>query len=223
VQPGYCVATGPIIKRISIAEHGYLAHCGWLALDNLSREDRMVKVAPVTTIEVSVEEMLKHVARFKEQKSTAKSFIDTRIPGHERDIFSLIGQSTMEDPDVRPTIPAQEFHLSIIKAEPGKGAALHSHLTQEVFMPLTGQWSIFWGPNGDTEVILEPYDVISVPIHVMRGFKNAGRETALLLAVVGGHDPGKVGWPETMKQMARASGLELTDDGTFREVASAKQ
>jgi hypothetical protein len=39
---------------------------------------------------------------------------------------------------------------------------------------------------------------------------------------VGGHDPGKVGWPETMKQMARVAGLELTEDGTFREVAPAR-
>lgn len=180
----------------------------------------MANVAPVTDIDVPMEEMEKHVARFRAQQSTSKSFIDTRIPGHERDIFSIIGASTMEDPDVRPSIPAQDFHLSIIKADPGKGAALHSHLTQEVFMPLTGRWSVYWGPKGDKEVILEPYDVISVPIHVMRGFRNAGTETALLLAVVGGSDPGKVGWPEQMKQMARAAGLELMPDGNFREIAA---
>ena len=181
----------------------------------------MANVAPVTDIDIPVEEMLKHVARFKEQKSTSKSFIDTRIPGPEREIYGIIGASVMEDPDLRPAIPAQEFHLSIVRAEPGKGAALHSHLTQEVFMPLTGRWSIFWGPNGDKEVLLDPYDVISLPVHVMRGFRNAGAETALLLAVVGGHDPGKVGWPAKMQEMARAAGLELTPDGNFREIAAA--
>src|ERR1700730_19160873 len=139
----------------------------------------MVKVAPVTDMDVSMDEMMKHVARFKEQTSTARSFIDTRIPGHEREIFSIIGQSTMEDPDLRPTIPAQDFHLSIIKADPGKGAALHSHLTQEVFMPLIGRWAIYWGPKGAKEVILEQHDVISVPTHVMRGFRNAGDTSAL--------------------------------------------
>ena len=89
-------------------------------------------------------------------------------------------------------------------------------------MPLTGRWAIVWGPKGDKEVILEPYDVISVPTHVMRGFRNAGDDTALLLAVVGGHDPGKVGWPEKMKEMARAAGLELMEDGNFREIAAAQ-
>jgi mannose-6-phosphate isomerase-like protein (cupin superfamily) len=182
----------------------------------------MAKVAPVTDIEVSMAEMERNVARFKQQKSTTKAFIDTRIPGHEREIFNIIGANVIEDPDVRPAIPAQDFHLAIVKCEPGKGAALHSHLTQEVFMPLSGRWSIFWGPNGDKEVILEPYDVISVPIHVMRGFRNCGNETGLLLAVVGGNDPGKVGWPESMKEMARKAGLVLTEDGTLREVAVAK-
>ena len=182
----------------------------------------MARVAPVTEIDFSVEQMLQHVARFKEQKSTAKSFIDTRIPGHERDIFSIIGAGVLEDPDLHPPIPAQDFHLSIVKCEPGKGAAMHSHLTQEVFMPLSGRWSIHWGPKGAKEVILEPYDVVSVPTHVMRGFRNVGDRTALLLAIVGGNDPGKVGWPEEMKAMARATGFELTEEGTFREIAPAK-
>jgi mannose-6-phosphate isomerase-like protein (cupin superfamily) len=181
----------------------------------------MANVAPVTDFDIPMDEMLKHVARFKDQKSTAKSFIDTRIPGHERDIYGVIGASVMEDPDLKPAIPAQDFHLSIVRAEPGKGAALHSHLTQEVFMPLQGRWAIFWGPEGKNEVVLDPYDVVSVPIHVMRGFRNAGSETGLLLALVGGHDPGKVGWPESMKAMARAAGLELTEDGNFRELAPA--
>ena len=80
----------------------------------------MAKVAPVTDIDISMEEMMKHVARFKEQKSTAKSFIDTRIPGHEREIFSIIGQSTMEDPDLLPTIPAQDFHFRSSRPMPAR-------------------------------------------------------------------------------------------------------
>ena len=51
----------------------------------------MARVAPLTDIDFTLDEMMKHVARFKQQKSTSKSFIDTRIPGHERDIFSIIG------------------------------------------------------------------------------------------------------------------------------------
>jgi mannose-6-phosphate isomerase-like protein (cupin superfamily) len=181
----------------------------------------MVEVAEVSDIDFSVEEMESHVARFKDQKSSAKAFIDTRIAGHEREIFSIIGGGVMEDPAMNPPIAAQEFHLAMIRAEPGKGAALHAHLTQEVFMPLTGRWAIYWGPEGAKEVILEPHDVISVPIHVMRGFRNAGNETAMMLAVVGGKDPGRVGWPESMKEMAASAGLILGDDGNFEEISAS--
>ena len=179
----------------------------------------MVQTAAVTDLDFSVAEMEAQVARFKHQKSSDKAFIDTRIPGHEREIFSIIGNGVQEDASMRPQIPAQDFHLAMIRAEPGKGAALHSHLTQEVFMPLTGRWSIFWGPEGAKEVILEPYDVISLPVHVMRGFRNVGTETAMMLAVVGGNDPGRVGWPESMKVMAEAAGLTLDAEGNLVERA----
>jgi mannose-6-phosphate isomerase-like protein (cupin superfamily) len=179
----------------------------------------MVKVAQTSDIDYSVSDMENHVARFKDQKSSAKAFIDTRIPGHERDIYSIIGGGVMEDPEMNPPIAAQDFHLAMIRAEPGKGAALHAHLTQEVFMPLSGRWAIFWGPDGAKEVILEPHDVISVPIHLMRGFRNVSGEPAMMLAVVGGNDPGRVGWPESMKEMAAAAGLALDADGNLLEVS----
>lgn len=181
----------------------------------------MIQTASVSDIDYTVEEMEGFVARFKDQKSSHKAFIDTRIPGHEREIFSIIGNGVQEDADMRPPIPPQDFHLAMIRSEPGKGAALHSHLTQEVFMPLTGRWAIFWGPEGEKEVELGPYDVISVPLHVMRGFRNVGNETAMMLAVVGGHDPGRVGWPDSLKDMARAAGLVIDEDGNLREVDPA--
>lgn len=177
----------------------------------------MVNTAPVTELDFSVEAMEAQVARFKHQKSSDKAFIDTRIPGHEREIFSIIGNGVQEDASMRPQIPAQDFHLAMIRAEPGKGAALHAHLTQEVFMPLTGRWAIFWGPEGAKELVLEPYDVISLPVHVMRGFRNVSQETAMMLAVVGGNDPGRVGWPASMKAMAEAAGLTLDAEGNLVE------
>lgn len=178
----------------------------------------MVKTADVSDCDFSVAEMEANVARFAAQKSSSKAFLDTRIPGHEREIFGIIGGGVQEDPSMNPPLAAQDFHLAMIRAEPGKGAALHSHLTQEVFVPLSGSWAIFWGPEGDKEVILEPYDVISVPIHVMRGFRNVSDQSAMMLAVVGGHDPGRVGWPESLKEMARGAGLEIDEDGNLREV-----
>ena len=113
------------------------------------------------------------------------------------------------------------FSFSLIEVGPGNGAGLHSHTTEEVFMPIDGKLAVFWGEQGENEIVLGPLDTITVPIGVMRGFRNAGNETAMMLAVVGGNDPGRVGWPESMKDAARAAGLVLDAEGNLRDLASA--
>lgn len=178
----------------------------------------MIQTAQVTDVDYTREEMAQFVARFADQKSCARALLDTRIPGFERDIFSLIGTGVQEDPDLSAPIEAEDFHVAIVRCEPGKGSAMHSHLTQEVLMPLSGRWSIQWGPAGDKTVDLGPLDLISVPIHVMRGFINVSDESAMLLAIVGGHDPGRVGWPQSLKVQASEAGLEIDDDGNLREI-----
>jgi hypothetical protein len=80
----------------------------------------MVKVAVPSDIDYTVDEMERCVARFKDQKSSHKAFIDTRIPGHEREIFSIIGNGVQEDAEMNPAIPAQDFHLAMIRANPAR-------------------------------------------------------------------------------------------------------
>jgi len=156
------------------------------------------------------------VGRFKELKSSAKAFIDALIPGYERDLYNIIGRGVVEDKELVPPITDNlDFNLGMIKAGPGKGSSLHIHLTIEVFFALTGKWAIYWQNKDGTqyEVILEPYDTVSVPIGLSRGFRNAGNETAYLLAVVGGTDPGKVIWPDETLEMARDHGIGLDERG----------
>ena len=69
------------------------------------------------------------------------AFVDSKIPGHERLIYNVIGNGVTEDAALRPAIPdARDFNLTYVKADPGKGAALHcTSMTVEVFTPLSGQ------------------------------------------------------------------------------------
>ena len=91
----------------------------------------------------SKSDMLKRVAIWKDLKPNPQMFLDTRLPEHERDLYSVIGPGVSEDPETKPAISdAQDFNIAYIGAEPGKGAALHSHPTVEVFIPITGKWSI---------------------------------------------------------------------------------
>lgn len=169
---------------------------------------------------ISKAEMLKRVARFNELTSSASAFVDTLIPGHEREIYNVIGRGVTEDPALAPAITAAEdFHMTLVKAAPGKGAALHFHRTVEVFMPLSGEWAIYWGDEGAEEIVLGRWDVISVPPGVMRGFRNAGAQEHCLLAILGGADPGRVTWASKVLERARQTGLALDESGNLVRLA----
>lgn len=162
-------------------------------------------------------EMEARVARFAGMKPNKVAFVDTRLPGHERDIFNMIGYGVNEDPNTKPAIAdARGFTVTHNGCEPGKGSALHSHETVEVFVPLTGRWSVYWGDEGENEVILEQGDVISVPTGVMRGFRNAGDEYAVLIGIIEGSEPPGVMWHDKVIDAARETGLELDEEGKIK-------
>ncbi|MCZ6810909.1 MAG: cupin, partial [Planctomycetota bacterium] len=99
-----------------------------------------------------IEEMRSRTAFFEDLRPSQQAFVDTRIPEHERDIYNVIGRGVTEDSNLQPAIRAVEgFNVTYIGADPGKGAALHSHPTVEVFVAMTGRWVVYWGNHGDDE------------------------------------------------------------------------
>ena len=165
-------------------------------------------------VQISMGEMLQRVARFSDLKPFKQAFVDSLIPGHERENFRVIGPGVSENPDMKPPITdAHGFSLGGIRAKPGKGAALHSHTTTEVFVPFSGEWAIYWGDQGENEVVLGPLDTISVPPGVMRGFRNVGKEEAYLMVVMDGADPGRVTWSQDVLDKAVEGGIALNEKG----------
>ena len=82
----------------------------------------------MASVQISKEEMLKRVALFKELQPSRQAFVDSLIPEHERAIFNVIGRGVTEDASLRPAITdARDFNFTLVQAESGKGAALHSH------------------------------------------------------------------------------------------------
>ncbi|HYF44439.1 MAG TPA: cupin domain-containing protein [Ramlibacter sp.] len=160
------------------------------------------RTATVTDADPTVAEMEARVARFCSLLPTA-DYADAGIPGCERTTYRVLGQ-----PPGAP-LQAEDFHLNIVRCEPGKAAPLHNHLTQEVFVALTGRWEVFWGPQGTRSLVLEPWDTISIPPGVSRGFRNVSAEPAYLMGMASGRDPGHINWPEHVKAAARAVGIEL--------------
>jgi mannose-6-phosphate isomerase-like protein (cupin superfamily) len=158
--------------------------------------------APITDANPTVESMEAQVARYTRLRPT-DDYADARIPGCERTTFRVLGQ--------RPGAPlqAEDFHLNLVSCEPGKSAPLHNHLTQEVFIAVTGRWEVFWGPDGARSLVLEPLDTIAVPPGVSRGFRNVADHPALLIGIAGGRDPGDIEWPDGVRALAAAAGVTL--------------
>ena len=159
-------------------------------------------IAPITDANPTVAEMEARVARFN-QLTPTQDYVDAAIPGCERTTYRVLGH-----PPGAP-LQAEDFHLNIVRCEPGKSAPLHNHLTQEVFVALSGRWEVFWGPQGLRTLVLEPLDTISIPPGVSRGFRNVSAESSLLMGIASGRDPGQINWPTQVRAAALAVGVEL--------------
>jgi mannose-6-phosphate isomerase-like protein (cupin superfamily) len=162
----------------------------------------MTNTAPITDANPSVFEMEARVARFHNLQPT-EDYIDSGIPGCERTTLRVLGHQP------HAPLAAEGFHMSIVRCEPGKSAPLHDHLTQEVFVALTGSWEIFWGPEGQRKVVLEQWDTVTVPPGLSRGFRNVSAGPAYLMGMASGNDPGMITWPNQVKAAALAVGITL--------------
>jgi mannose-6-phosphate isomerase-like protein (cupin superfamily) len=160
-----------------------------------------------------------NVACARTVKGSDLAFLDQRIPAYQREIIDMVGMGVTENAALRPNVRAgaHGFSITYVRAPKGKGAALHRHATEEVFIPVKGRWQVFW-LEGDAErtIDLDEGDVCNVPIGIYRGFRNlSGGPEALLMAIIGGPDAGKVDWHPSVVAEARKTGLAVDDDGNL--------
>lgn len=154
---------------------------------------------------------LSDVARFKRLKPIGERWYMQLIPEAFRDILSprdlylLIGPAKAR---ARYAITGPEnFLLTLVKTPPGTGPALHIHrFTTEIFIVLEGQFRVFWGDQGEHELVLNPYDAIAIPPGLNRAFENIGGDAnAFMPIVVGANDELKdIVWlPDIKAQVSR--------------------
>ena len=159
------------------------------------------------------------VARAAQVKGSSVAFVDQRIPAYEREIIDMVGMGVTENAALKPNVKlgAHGFSITYVRAPQGRGAALHRHATEEVFIPVKGRWQVFWLEGEDERTVdLDEGDVCNVPIGVYRGFRNlSGGSEALLMAIIGGPDAGKVDWHPSVIAEARNTGLSVDDDGNL--------
>ena len=163
-------------------------------------------------------ELRARLVRYSELRPCTNAFVDTRSPGSDqKENFTIIGPGVAENPHQYVHIREPHgFNIGAARQPPRCTNSLHSHNSEEVFIVQQGTWRFFWGEHGDAgNVVLNPGDTISIPIHVFRGFENIGEDIGFMFAVLGGDDPGRVHWAPHVIKRARDFGLILLDDGSL--------
>ncbi|WP_282607517.1 alpha/beta fold hydrolase [Pelagibius sp. Alg239-R121] len=145
------------------------------------------------------EDMLGRVFRFNELPHSDIAFIDAVVPGHSRILMGALGGGTSDENLSSQVEQAENYHIDFIRANPGNGAALHSHDSEETFVCLTGRWKVFWGDQGEESVELGYLDGICCPSGVMRAFENISDNEALMMSILGGKEPGHVVWADSIR------------------------
>jgi hypothetical protein len=74
---------------------------------------------------------------------------------------------------------------------------------------------VIWGEHGQHQVELNQWDCISVPIGLMRGFRNPNDHALIVYSVVGGSDAevGRITWHPEVIKAAEATGLFFDQSG----------
>lgn len=164
------------------------------------------------------------LARFKDLKPFGLAFVDSLLPEGRKQNLKVIGRGVVENPAMQPPIADDHgFTLSYIQVPPGGGAHLHSHKTAEIFVPINGPLEVMIGDEKEL-LQLQPLDVISVPVDVMRGFRNRNDFPLTILAMVGGHTGGgSVEWHhEVLERAASETGLAVDEKGQLTRLPNFK-
>ena len=166
------------------------------------------------TIQISLDEMQKRIARFRSLKPLPIQ--NPSIPEKARDVIysrkllSVIGLEQNAQTPINAEAPirgAAGMTLTLAVCPPGQGPGLHSHRqTYETFTVMKGRFEVSWNDDGSGRAVLELYDTVSFPPGVCRAFRNIGDAEGILQVIITGgvHDMTDIAFSEKAKQEIEA-------------------
>ena len=155
----------------------------------------------------------KYVLRFEDIEKRESSYrpIDMMLERFERKRYAVLGRPAEQKGEITPLDNVKEFNITYLKVEPGKGLATHGHQTPEAFIVMQGTWRVTLGINSEQEIILKPFDIISVPPNEMHGAQVVGEETGWVMTINAGHGGAKLFWPPNLLEELRNDGADVSD------------
>ncbi|AXI00147.1 hypothetical protein DV702_10705 [Sporosarcina sp. PTS2304] len=172
------------------------------------------------------EEIAKRVIRKEDFVADKAAFIDAKTPGSDKkENYCIIGPGVSESGTAVINLKEPHgFNVGAAAMPNGCVNSLHLHQTAEVFIVARGTWRFIWGNEGtDGEAVLNAGDVISLPIHIFRGFKNIGSDDGFLFSVLGEDDPQSVTWGPQVLRDAKGHGLVLMEDGRLIDTSKGME
>ncbi len=155
--------------------------------------------------------------RYADLRPCTNAFVDARTPGSDKkENFTIIGPGVSENPNQYVHVPEPHgFNIGAARQPGGCLNSQHSHETAEVFVIHSGHWRFLFGVNAGDDGHLDaaPGDVVSVPIHMFRGFKKLDEGVGFLWVALGQDNPGKVTWAPRVFELAQQYGLVLLKGG----------
>jgi uncharacterized RmlC-like cupin family protein len=172
------------------------------------------------TIDIGPDGMNEHIVRFRELKPKQGVYAKFGIPAAAYEMLTAKTLYTLLAP--ADAAGSHQFaaargpaglSISIAECPPGDGPMLHAHMkTHEIFTCLTGRFEVSWGDAGQYRTILEPLDMVDVPLGVTRAFRNVSDATALLHVIILGGDQNDIGYTKAVgEQVAARFGARVRD------------
>ena len=137
--------------------------------------------------------MARRVARFAERREdwTVFGFETEKNPLYARAQRRYLGASGSTDPnDLRGSIPATAFTMSIQSMPPGNRIPIHCHETEEVFFILGGECLVrCWEGEASYELRLGQWDLVALPPFLLHEVLNDGTVACHVQTLLGHPKP----------------------------------
>lgn len=132
-----------------------------------------------------------------------------------RKLFPVLSRSEADHDSLAPIAGAGGgFRAGYAVCDPGTGPGLHRHArTFETFTVMQGKFEFFWGEAGEKSIVLDRFDVVSIPPGEMREFRNIAAEDGILQVIVSGDcdDWNDVTFPASTRTKIAAADPDFVD------------
>jgi hypothetical protein len=164
---------------------------------------------------MKIEDLKERHIPFSSLRYSTEAFIDYAIPEcSPKYNYALVGPGVSQN-DKQPVSLREPhgFQVGGVSIPHGRVNPPHLHFSCEVFICAKGQWRIQWGFNPNAlELEIGPWDIVSVPTWIYRGFTNIGVDDGFLFTALGRDHTGGILWGPSTLAAAAAQGVHLTED-----------